>query len=256
MKTYSVKQLSDLAGVSVRTLHVYDEMDLLKPSQRTDANYRLYGEKELLRLQQILFYKELGFSLKDIRDILDDPDFDLVKALEGHKKAIKEKQKDLLLMVQTIDKTIHHLKEKTMLNHEELYEGLPKEKAEAYRKEAIEKYGKDAVERSEKSLRKLSKEDFRKLGTEQGNITKKLSELVKENPESKNVQELIAEHYRITRIFWGTTDSEDKQAEAYAGLGQLYVNDERFTMIDGKPQPEFALFLSRAMKYFADKQLR
>ena len=77
---YSVKQLARLAGVSVRTLHVYDEMELLVPRDRSDAGYRYYGEAELLRLQQILFYKELDFPLKQIGEILDDPDFDLVAA--------------------------------------------------------------------------------------------------------------------------------------------------------------------------------
>ena len=88
MDNYSVKKLSQLAGVSVRTLHLYDKMGLLKPSVRTEARYRLYGEKELLRLQQILFYRELDIPLKDIQTILDDPEFDLLKALEAHKKAL------------------------------------------------------------------------------------------------------------------------------------------------------------------------
>ena len=78
MENYSVKKLSDLAGVSVRTLHLYDEIGLLKPSVRTSAGYRLYGERELLRLQQVLFYKELDFSLQEIAAILDHPEFDVV----------------------------------------------------------------------------------------------------------------------------------------------------------------------------------
>ncbi|WP_343702573.1 MerR family transcriptional regulator [Chitinophaga sp.] len=92
MDNYSVKKLARLAGVSVRTLHLYDKMGLLEPSVRTQARYRLYGEKELLRLQQILFYRELDFPLKEIRDILDDPTFDLAQALEGHKKALQARQ--------------------------------------------------------------------------------------------------------------------------------------------------------------------
>ncbi|MBA4145294.1 MAG: MerR family transcriptional regulator, partial [Cytophaga sp.] len=90
MVSYSVKELSEIAGVSVRTLHLYDEIGLLKPSTRTEARYRLYGENELLRLQQILFYKELGISLEEIRSILDDPEFDLLQALESHKVALSQ----------------------------------------------------------------------------------------------------------------------------------------------------------------------
>src|SRR5688500_17485670 len=92
MERYSVKRLAALAGVSVRTLHLYDEIGLLKPSIRTEKKYRLYGRAELLRLQQILFYKEMDIPLKEIADILDDPQFDLLTALENHKKALKQKQ--------------------------------------------------------------------------------------------------------------------------------------------------------------------
>ena len=88
MKKYSVKKLAKLAGVTVRTLHHYDKIDLLKPALRSDKHYRYYGQEELLRLQQILFYKELGFPLQEIKEILEDPDFDLIEALESHKKAL------------------------------------------------------------------------------------------------------------------------------------------------------------------------
>lgn len=88
MDNYSVKKLAKLAGVSVRTLHLYDKMGLLRPSVRTEARYQPYGEKELLYLQQILFHRELDFPLKDNSTILDDPAFNLVQALEGHRKAL------------------------------------------------------------------------------------------------------------------------------------------------------------------------
>jgi len=256
MGSYSVKKLAKLAGVSVRTLHLYDKLGLLKPSSRTEARYRLYGEKELLRLQQILFYKELDFSLQEISAILDDPDFDFLQALENHKSALRARQERLSDMLKTIDKTILKLKGQTMLSDEELYKGLPKEKAEAYRKEAIEKYGKDAVKRSENHLRKLSKEEFARLGAESEDIRQKLFLLRHEDPANEKVQEQVHRHYCSIRMFWGTEGSNDTQAEAYRGLGQLYVNDERFTMIDGKPQPEYALFLSKAMGYYADTKLK
>ena len=248
---YSVKKLSDIAGVSVRTLHLYDEIGLLKPSVRTEAGYRLYGEKELLRLQQILFYKELDFSLQQIASILDDPDFDLVNALEHHKLALQSRQERLNTLLSTIDKTIFKIRNGMKLTHKELYEGLPKEKAESWRNEAIDKYGDDAIHQSEKSLRNMTKEDFNKLKEENKNVTLNLLSLVNEDPLSDAVQKMIAKHYNIIRKFWGTDGSVDKQAEAYAGLGQLYVNDERYTSFDGKPNPGFALFMSKAMSHYA-----
>lgn len=251
-KQYSVKQLARLAGVSVRTLHLYDELGLLKPAVRTQARYRLYGEPELLRLQQILFYKDLGLPLNEIGEILDDPDFDLVKALEQHRKTLQEQRKRIRTLLDTIDKTIQHLKGGTMLTHEELYEGLPKEKAEAWRNEAKEKYGDEQVERSENALKKLGKPGFEKLKKEWAETWEQLREWKKEDPASVKVQEVIARHYMVTRKFWGTEHLPNKQYEAYKGLGQLYVNDERYTVLDGKPDKEFALFMQKAMAHFAD----
>lgn len=257
MENYTVKRLSGLAGVSVRTLHLYDEIGLLKPSVRTAAGYRLYGEKELLRLQQILFYKELDFSLQEIAAILDNADFNLLQALESHKTMLRARQNRLDTLLRTIDNTIYKIKNGMKLNHEELYEGLPKEIAEARRNEAIEKYGDDAVKQSERSLSNMTKEAFNDLKAESMQITQRLISLVNENPESERVQEDIGKHYVMIRKFWGTHGSKDKQAEAYAGLGKLYVDDERFTMamVDGKPNPAFAEFMCKAMAYFAKTKL-
>lgn len=256
MTQYSVKKLAKLAGVSVRTLHLYDQMGLLKPSARTEAKYRLYGEKELLRLQQILFYKELDFPLQAIAQLLNNPQFDLFQALESHKIALQQRRDRISTLLVTIDKTMLHLKGKTMLTHQELYEGLPKEKGEAYRQGAIDKYGKKEVEHAENHLLNLGKAGFEQLKVEQLTIAQQLVALLNEDPTSPIVQEQVARHYANIRQFWGTVNSSDKQAEAYKGLGQLYVSDERFTMVNGQPNPEFALFLSKAMSHFVDITLK
>jgi DNA-binding transcriptional MerR regulator len=255
MRRYTVKQLAHIAGVSVRTLHLYDKIDLLKPSVRTEARYRLYDPEELLRLQQILFYKELGFSLQEIKEILDDPDFNIVNALESHKDQLRSRKERLELLMQTIDKTILKLKGTIMMNDEELYEGLPKEKAEAYRKEASQKYGEETVKRSEDFLKKLGKQGLEELKAESADIRQKLYALKEEDATSEAVQKQISRHYHNIRMFWGTSESEDKQKEAYKGLGQLYVNDERFTIVNGQSDPRFGKFLCEAMAHFADENL-
>ncbi|PSR53475.1 MerR family transcriptional regulator [Adhaeribacter arboris] len=254
MERYSVKKLAALAGVSVRTLHLYDQIGLLKPSIRTEKKYRMYGKAEALRLQQILFYKELQMPLKEIAEILDDPHFNTLSALELHKKELQQRKKRLDTLLQTIDKTIDHLKNKTMLSTEELYEGLPKETTETWRKEAQEKWG-SAFEHSENHLRNKTKPDFERLKEQANANLKKLLSLMNEEPTSEKVQKEIAEHYEIIREFWGTSATPDKQAKAYAGLGDLYVSDERYTSQEGKPNPVFAQFLNKAMKHFA-KQLK
>lgn len=252
---FSVKQLAKLAGISVRTLHLYDQIGLLKPFHRTEAGYREYGAAELLRLQQILFYKELDFPLKEICDILDDPDFDLIRALEGHKTALANRRDRLDTLLNTIDKTIIHLKNKTMFNFEELYEGLTKEQAAARRNEAIEKWGEDAIVRSEQALLKKTALDLEKLKAGQKDIIEKLQLLVKEDPASEKVQEQIARHYLNIRGFWGIADGEDLQACAYAGLGDLFLSDDRYTSKNGKPDPQYTIFMRDAMHIYANAHL-
>ena len=104
MPAYTVCRLARMAGCSVLTLlHHYDQLGLLKPSTRTAAGYRLYGEQELLRLQQILFFKELDFPLSEIQAVLDDPDFDQVQALENHRRLLQQRADRLTGLLQTID---------------------------------------------------------------------------------------------------------------------------------------------------------
>ncbi|HXD77589.1 MAG TPA: MerR family transcriptional regulator [Puia sp.] len=252
---YSVKQLARLAGVSVRTLHVYDELGLLKPSLRTDAGYRHYGEAELLRLQQILFYKEMQLPLKRIGEILDDPDFDLIEALAGHKIALTAQLDRLETLLKTIDATIDHLKNKTMSNLEKLYEGMPREQAAALREEAIEHWGEEAIRKSERAVEGMSKNNFEQLRSDQQDVMQRLRALRGADPGSEAVQAQIGRHYEMIRGFWGMSKGETIKAKAYKGLGDLYVSDDRYMAEDGSPDPEFAGFMRSAMAWFADKNL-
>jgi DNA-binding transcriptional MerR regulator len=253
MEKYSVKQLAKLAGVSIRTLHHYDEIGLLQPSVRSESGYRLYGEKELLRLQQILFYRELDFELKEIVEILDDPDYDLLDALQQQKLMLTAEYDRISQLLKTIEKTIKNVKGESMLSHEELYEGFSSETISRYRNEAIQKWG-GAVHKSEKHLRALSKEELQQLKEEAAENWKVLLSICGKEPSDPEVQKEIENHYCIIRMFWGTANSNDPQLEAYAGLGGLYVEDGRYTMIDGKENPKFASFMRDAMKIFVDNR--
>jgi len=253
---YSVKQIARLAGVSVRTLHLYDQVGLLKPAVRTRAGYRQYGEAELLTLQQILFYRELDFPLKVIAEILNDTKFDIITALAGHKTALQDRRNRLNTLLKTIDKTIMNLKNKTMNNAEELYEGLPKEQAASWRREAIDKWGEDTVLRSEKALLEIDKLDLVQLKADQKDIAHQLKLLASKAPESDEVQEQIARHYANIRSFWGVSDPTDLKAETYKGLAELYIADERYNASDGKTDLEFASFMRKGMLYFAELNLR
>ncbi len=257
----TVQRLADAAGVSVRTLHVYDRMGLLRPSERTESGYRLYGYEEQLRLQQILFYRELDVPLKEIKRILDAPGFELIEALRAHACALSAKRDRLGTLIDTIDRTLYQLQsEETTLMKEprNLYEGFSPKQAKATRDEAIAKYGAEEVARSEKALRAMSKEDFEALRSEQLQIRTELYALYKERElaaDHPQVQAMIGRHYANVRSFWGTSTSADPQAEQYAGLGQLYVDDPRFMTFNGSEHPEYALFLRNAMKLYAETVL-
>ena len=141
--SHTVSRLARIAGVSVRTLHRYDRIGLLKPTARSGAGYRLYGEQDRLRLQQILFYRELDVPLGRIREILDAPGFDLVAALASHRAVLEERARRIAVLIRTIDRTTASLQgERAMLTDDELYEGFPKEKVEAWKAEAQERWGR------------------------------------------------------------------------------------------------------------------
>src|ERR1044071_3279070 len=115
---YTVKQVAAMSGVSVRALHFYDETGLLKPAYLGANGYRFYEEPQLLRLQQILFYRELGFELKQIKRILGRADFEIAAALRSHRKVLQKNLSQTCTLIETIDKTIQHLKGKKMKTEE------------------------------------------------------------------------------------------------------------------------------------------
>ncbi len=248
---YTVQQLADLAGVTVRALHHYDAIGLLTPAARTEAGYRLYGEKDLLRLQQILFFRELDFPLDQIAALLDAPGFDPVRALERHRELLQAQRDRLARLMETIDKTIAGLKEDMMgLTDEELYAGFSKEDAERYRREARELYGEEVVEASEQRARKMTKEQMQAVQAEGEEVTRGLADLTDRAPGDPVVQALIARHYAWVCHFW------TPNAEAYAGLGDLYTDNPEFRATYDKYRPGLADFMKAAMSYYAEHNLK
>ncbi|MCU0432315.1 MAG: MerR family transcriptional regulator [Bacteroidia bacterium] len=249
MKLYTVKQLSVVSGVSVRTLHHYDEIGLLKPAQRTESRYRIYGREELLRLQQILFYRELGYSLQQIGGLLDDPDFDLLNSLLEQRRQLHLRAVQNAQLLVTIHKTINSLtNQKTMLTDEELYEGFAN--AKAYRQEAAEKWGEDTVSASEDKLRKMSRESLQALFQQGESIVQAIGASMHLPVESADVQKLIEQHYRHTCMFW------DAREEGYRGLAEMYVSDERFAAYFNRFAPGLADYMQQAMLHYCKNGLK
>ena len=140
---YTIKQLADLAGVTVRTLHHYDQIGLLKPSSVGGNGYRYYGEAALYRLQQILFYRELDVPLDEIKRIVGRPDFDVLAALESHRTALRAEVQRIEKLIRTIDLTTQHLKGKVSMSDQQLFRGFSEEEQEKMAAEAEQQLGRE-----------------------------------------------------------------------------------------------------------------
>ena len=249
-KRYTVQQVATLAGVSVRTLHYYDEIDLLSPADRTEAQYRLYGEPELLRLQQILLFREIEVPLAEIKQILDDPKFDPIAALRRHRRSLLQRRAHANILLSTIDKTLKRLTEEPMsMTDAELYEGLSQETIDRYKKEAREQFDPKLVEASEKRARKMSREAWAALRTETEDVNRALASMIHKNPDDSEVQALIARHHATIEPFYHAT------AEMYRGLGSLYVEHPEFRAFYERYAVGLPEFMQRAMDIYADRIL-
>ena len=251
MKAYTVKQLAKIAGVSVRTLHYYDEINLLKPSSRSLAGYRQYGESDLLRLQQILFFKELNFPLDKISHILDDPDFDQVEALQTHRRWLQQQSERLGVLLQTIDKTLLKLTEAEMsLTDEELYEGFTQEQVERYEKEVEDQYDPELVKESKRRIGKMSKAQWQGIKTDGDEVTRLIASLADREPSDPAVQAAIARHHAWIENFYPAA------ADVYRGLGSLYTGNDEFRQNYDKYRRGLTNFMQAAMTYYADNTLK
>ena len=149
-----------MAGVTPRTLHHYDEIGLLKPSRIGDNGYRYYGEESLLKLQQILFYRELDFPLDDIRKIMGRRDFDVLSALETHKESLTRQMERTKRLLVTVDNTINHIKGEKLMSQKGLFEGFSEEEQEKYALEAEQLYDPETVRESNRKCHGLKHFSF------------------------------------------------------------------------------------------------
>jgi DNA-binding transcriptional MerR regulator len=250
--TYTVKQLSTVSGVSVRTLHYYDEIGLLKPAYHGTNGYRYYEQEQLLVLQQILFFRELGFELKKIQKILGRPDFDKIGALYSHRKVLENEAARIRSLIETIDKTIDHLKGNKTMKDQEMYWGFSKEKQAEYEKYLVERFGHDmkmTIGESYKKTKNWSKDDWKESSKEYEELCKELVQYIgKAKPTSSRVQDLIRRHFTWIQKFWTPTK------ESYVGLSELYMGPE-FQKYYEAFHPELSKFLSEAMREFAEREL-
>jgi DNA-binding transcriptional MerR regulator len=252
--SYTVRDVARLSGVSVRTLHFYDEIGLLKPAFVGDNGYRYYEQGELLRLQQILFYRELGMPLNDIQAIITRPDFDQLAALHRHREQLTAQMGRMHALIDTLDRTIDHLQGERDVTADELYQGFAPARQADYEREIVERYGESAqrhIDESKQQMKGWTKADYAAVKQEIDRLHEAFTAAIAAGrpSDSPDVQALVHQHYQWVSRFW-TPDRD-----AYIGLGQMYTDHPDFRKMYDSHHPQLAAYLAEAMRLYAETRL-
>ncbi|ASJ54767.1 MerR family transcriptional regulator [Brevibacillus formosus] len=250
---YTVQKLGLLAGVSTRTLRYYDEIDLLKPARINSSGYRIYGQQEVDRLQQILFYRELGVSLEEIKEILDSPTFDADRALREHREKLLERRAQLDALIANVDLTLAQREGTKTMSDKQKFEGFKQklidDNESQYGEEIRAKYGNDQVDKSNQKIKGMTEQEYAALEQLNEELHETLAQaFATGDPAHELAQKAADFHRQWLSFYW---DSYSK--EAHAGVAQMYVDDPRFTAYYDKDQPGVAEFLRDAVAIYTSK---
>lgn len=250
---YTIQKLGKLAGVSTRTLRYYDEIGILKPARINSSGYRIYGQQEVDKLQQIMFYRELDVNLDTIKEILESSCYDEVTALKGHREKLFEKRKKLDLLIKNVENTISMREGGNIMSDREKFEGFKQklidENEQKYGNEIREKYGIEQVERSNDKFRSITKEKYEEAEKLGKDLLETLKAAVETgDPAGELAQKTADMHRRWLSYFW---DSYTK--EAHMGVAKMYVEDERFSSYYDKAAKGAAVFLRDAVRIYTGK---
>ena len=247
VKVYSVRQLAGLAGVSVRTLHYYDQIGLLKPSSYGENGYRYYDESSAILLQQVLFFRELGFALDEIRAIVGQPGFNVRRALEEHRVLLSKRADRIAGVLQTVDKTIKMIEGEIDMDIKEYYEGFSDAQIEECRSEVRQRWGADTLRDSEARVMQMGKDGFAAQQAKGNAIFRAMAGLMPKDPASPDVQEQVGRWREWLECFSSYTD------DAVLGLGRVYSEDARFAAFFEKYHPDLPAFFTRAVEHYCSK---
>ncbi|TGB13516.1 MerR family transcriptional regulator [Streptomyces sp. MZ04] len=244
--SYSVGQVAGLAGVTVRTLHHYDEIGLLAPSERSHAGHRRYGDGDLDRLQQILFYRELGFPLDEVATLLDDPDANPSAHLRRQHALLTDRIERLQQMAAAVETAMEARKMGINLTPEEKFEVFGDKDPERHAQEAEERWGgTDTYAESQRRTARYTKDDWKRMQAEVADWAERYDALMKAGEAATGERAVaMAEEHRqhITKWFYECT------FEIHQGLGELYVSDERFKEFYDSMRPGLAEHLRDAIR--------
>ena len=251
---HTVRQLAKVSGVSVRTLHWYDEIGLLKPAYYHINGYRYYEAGQLLQLQKILFFRELGFKLNDVQKLIAESDAEKIKALSLHKMALEKNVGRTKKIINTIDKTILHLQGDKDVSDQEFYSAIIHDNQKAHDEHPEKYYGEMAAElvgEGQKKMARWSPEEWNIIQRDGNDIYRALVECKTHDlePGSDEAQALIHKHYQMMKRLY--TVSKD----VYLGLAQLYREHKGFCKFFDSHHPELVDFLAEGMRVYAERNL-
>lgn len=253
---YTISRLAKLSGISVRTLRYYDQIGLLTPARTDSNNYRVYKSEQVDMLQQILFYKELGVGLLEIKALLYAPEHDLEEALEGHLAELQKQKMRIDLLIKNVQKTIGARKGEITMNDQEKFEGLKQslidENEKKYGKELRQLYGDNTIDAANEKTKKMSNKQY--LKNEE--LTKKLNDTLLAAFHTGDPAGVLAHKACEMHKDWLCAYWPDGiyNAEVHMALAQGYVDDSRFTAYYDKIAPGCAVFLRDAVNaYYKEK---
>jgi DNA-binding transcriptional MerR regulator len=253
---YTIQKLARLAGVSTRTLRYYDQFGLLKPARLNSSGYRIYGEREVDTLQQIMFYRELGFGLEVIKEMINGSGFDELNALREHREMLRQRREQLDALLANVEQTIASREGGKALPDKDKFAGFKRKLVEdnetRFGEEIREKYGDEAVAKSNQKVLNMTKPQYQEVERLASAIKDNLqAALLSGDPGGEQAQMAADLHRQWLLCFW------DKYTpEAHRGLAQMYVDDERFTAYYDQEQPGTAAFLKEAVFIYTDRYLQ
>lgn len=241
----TIGTVARLAGVTVRTLHHYDEIGLVKPSGRTDSGYRTYGPDEVERLQEVLFYRELGMSLETIGDIVGRNGYDREIALEQQRGLLERKAERILTMVDAVDRAIRAKRTGVQMSNEEMLGVFGDFDPAEYEEEAKARWGEtDAFRQSTQRTSRYTQQDWETISAENDAIYQAFLALMAAGTPADGAAAMeIAEQHRAHISKW----YYDCSIEIHAGLGQMYTADARFTANIDKHGEGLAEYMAAAI---------
>ena len=247
----TVGEVASLASVSVRTLHHYDDIGLLSPSERSENGYRHYSDEDLSALQQVLFFRELGFGLTEIARVMHDPSFDRLEALRLQRRMLKDKSAQLAHMIEAVEAALDATEGGVTLDAKDMFEAFGDFDPKEYEKEAEDRWGgTPAYAESMRRTKRYTKEDWARIKAEGEAVNAAMAALMDEGVPSDDPRAMdLAEEHRLQIDTWFYPCSQ----EMHVGLGTMYVADPRFAQNYEKVHVGLAQYMCDAIGANADR---